>query len=244
MATLWHYQTSTDAAGPVSFRTLIELVRDGKLSADDLVREEWNSDWRPAALAVGLFHMAGRDDLFDQWQAEQERLAKTQEELDDLLESAPDHTDEPSWQKRFREVEAQRRQAAAENASEQELASVRQDAQEAIAAWEEEQDRKQQQAGGFLHGLGEIFSQETYRRLFPWGIGLIAANITAYAIMQWSETQSLRFPSAIPLEHGIRQFPVWGECTDMVYFILLTDAMLLTGIVGFVLGRILVSMAD
>ena len=95
MATAWHYQSTTASDGPVSFQALVQLVRNGDLTTGDLVREEWNDDWRPAALAVGLFHMAGREDLVEQWEAEQRRMAEEQaaarqEELESILDAAPD----------------------------------------------------------------------------------------------------------------------------------------------------------
>lgn len=72
MATRWHYQRLNVELGPVGFDELVRLVRGERLAADDRVREEWNSEWRPAALAVGLFPMAGRQDLVEKWDVEQE----------------------------------------------------------------------------------------------------------------------------------------------------------------------------
>lgn len=90
MATKWFYRHSHHVEGPVPFADLVMKVRQHQLQADDLVREDWNSEWRPAALAVGLFHMAGRAELVIEWEA-RNTPHESVEILDlGMLEDAPD----------------------------------------------------------------------------------------------------------------------------------------------------------
>lgn len=60
MATHWYYQAFAYELGPVPFRRLAELVRNGEVLEDDLVRGETESAWRPARSVIGLFHIARR----------------------------------------------------------------------------------------------------------------------------------------------------------------------------------------
>ena len=83
MAVQYHYQKRGKVFGPVSFRELVSLVRDAELSTDDLVQADWEKRWIPAATVVGLFHMAGRDDVLMEWEMErragQEAMSGTTE---------------------------------------------------------------------------------------------------------------------------------------------------------------------
>ncbi len=62
MASEWHYRLGERELGPIAYRELIQLVRDGTVREDDLVRAEWPMDWQRADSVVGLFHMARRQE--------------------------------------------------------------------------------------------------------------------------------------------------------------------------------------
>ena len=63
MASEWYYRLGDREMGPIAYRELIQLVRDGTVREEDLVRGEWPSDWQRADSVVGLFHMAHRQEV-------------------------------------------------------------------------------------------------------------------------------------------------------------------------------------
>jgi hypothetical protein len=227
---------------------LVQFVRAEQLAADDLVREEWNPEWRPAALAVGLFHMAGRQDLFDRWEAEQAELRRQEEEA--RAAAAAGGEDEPSWQKRLREVEAEHAALlAAERAErEAELAAnaTRTEIDETLAAaLEEIEARDREFEPTRLQRLWRtVANPETAHVMFRWLPTLVVPNVLAWWILAWSEVEAQRFPDRSTLASGLRQFPGWGPCDSGMYFFLLFDAMLVGGIAAHCIARILERYAD
>ncbi|MFV0442774.1 MAG: GYF domain-containing protein [Planctomycetaceae bacterium] len=250
MATLWHCRRLKSDLGPVGFHDLVKLVRAEQLAADDLVREEWNSEWRPAALAVGLFHMAGRQDLVDKWEAEQEELRRQEETARLAAEGAAAEENEAAWQKRLREVEAEREalEAAEREEREAELAanatSTEIDETLAAALAEIEEREKALQPTRWQRLWGAFANPETARLAFRWLPTLAVPNLIAWQILQWSEVEAQRFPDRQSLSSGMRNFPVWGECDSGMYFFLLFDVMLVGGIAAYCIARILESVAD
>lgn len=246
MATQWHYQRDGEFRGPVGFNDLVLLVRTESLSADDLVREDWNTEWRPAALAVGLFHMAGRQDLFDRWEAEQAEKRR----LEEAARAAAEEENEPSWQKRLREVEAEHAALAAELEAERqaELAAnaTRTEIDATLAAALDELDARERalEPTRLERLFGRAGSPAVLHVVFRGAMALTAANAVAKVILDWSQTELQRFPDRQRLESGIRVFPGWGECDPELYYFLLCDATLLAGVVAFLLARLLERTVD
>ena len=130
---------------PIEFRALVKMVRDGAVDADQRVREE-DGDWQYAGDVIGLFHLAGRTDVLELWEEDRRHREELQrkaemaagfdgdmslDDMESLLKHADglaDEEEEPAWQKRLREVEAQRAAANAElaatNADESETARI------------------------------------------------------------------------------------------------------------------------
>ncbi|MFV0443838.1 MAG: DUF4339 domain-containing protein [Planctomycetaceae bacterium] len=252
MATLWHYRRTDSELGPVGFHELVKLVRAEQLRADDLVREEWNSEWRPAALAVGLFHMAGRQDLVDKWEAEQEELRRQEEAARAATGAAvaEEEEEEPAWQKRLREVEAERAELEeaqrAEREAELAANATRTEIDETLAAALEEIEERERalQPTRWQRLWGAISTPETAHFAFRWLPTLVVPNLLAWQILQWSEVAAQRFPQRQAPSTGMRHFPVWGECDSAMYFFLLFDTMLVGGIAAYCFARILESVAD
>lgn len=73
MAVEFQYLLANQICGPCSFENLVVLVRDGVLSADDLVKPSSDDRWVPAATIYGLFHMAGRQFVLTQWEQKLQR---------------------------------------------------------------------------------------------------------------------------------------------------------------------------
>lgn len=249
MATQWHYQRVGVECGPVRFDELVQLVRAEGLSADDLVREEWNPDWRPAAMAVGLFHMAGRQDLMDKWEAERlEAERREQEERErerkeaELAAASPD-PEEPAWKRRLQEVEAARR---AEREEEWAQTATRIEIDETFEAALQEIEARERALEPSLwqRWLGNAASPQTLHLLFRWSITLAVPNLAAMAILNWSEAEAQRFPDPELLSAGLRAFPAWGPCDPQTYYFLLFDAMLFTGVMSYAAARCMESLAD
>lgn len=240
MATAWHYRRLDQELGPVSFTELVRVVRAGELAADDQVREDWNPDWRPAALAVGLFHMAGRQDLFDRWEAEQTELRRQAAAAQSTAEISPVAAD-PAWQQRLRQIAAERVEAAAVERAAQQSAVTRTDIDATLAAALAEIDaREQLQTPCRWQCLCRWLAlPENLHRMFRYGAALVAPNLLAWSILEWSEREAQRFPNPQSLGAGVRPFPLWGECDPTLYFFLLIDAMILGGVAGYCLARTL-----
>lgn len=255
MATRWHYQRLDLPAGPVPFDDLVRFVRDGELGADDLVREEWNPEWRPAALAVGLFHMAGRQDLFDQWEAarlEAERRAQAEREAADRAdgdESTAD-PDEPSWMRRLRQLEAERR--AQRDADEESQAAalaeqtVRIEIDETLQAALTELEARdaERHPSRWQRWTRRIIAPRTLHLLFRWTLTIAIPGVVAWQILDWSALQNQRYPERRTEAAARRAFPFWGLCDQELYYFLLADTMLATGVVSYGAARILESFAE
>lgn len=61
MATAWYYKQSDTSLGPVTFRKMVEMVREEQLLPETMVRPHYMDEWQRADSVVGLFHMARRD---------------------------------------------------------------------------------------------------------------------------------------------------------------------------------------
>lgn len=256
MATRWHYQRLNVELGPVGFDELVRLVRAEELSADDLVREEWNSEWRPAALAVGLFHMAGRQDLVEKWEAEQEEQRRRDEDEARAAAEAAAATeldfdpDEPAWMRRLREVEAQRRAHAAEDRAQREAelaqAATRIEIDETLQAALAELEVREHalEPGRLRRCWGRLTRGPVLHGVYRWGLTLTIPNLAAAVILSWSEVQAQRLPDRVSLTSGIRAFPFWGPCEPTMYFFLLFDAMLFVGVAAYFTARILESLTE
>ena len=58
MTTTWRFEYLGEEYGPVAFRELVGMVREGVISEGDRVRASWMIDWQRAEDVVGLFRMA------------------------------------------------------------------------------------------------------------------------------------------------------------------------------------------
>ncbi|QDV50452.1 DUF4339 domain-containing protein [Gimesia fumaroli] len=61
MASDWYFKQGDQERGPFTFRDLVEMVREEKLSPETPVRPHYLDEWQRADAIVGLFHMARRD---------------------------------------------------------------------------------------------------------------------------------------------------------------------------------------
>ncbi|MFH1301874.1 MAG: DUF4339 domain-containing protein, partial [Planctomycetota bacterium] len=61
MATEWYYKQSDESLGPITFRKMVEMVREKQLLPETMVRPHYMDEWQRSDSVVGLFHMARRD---------------------------------------------------------------------------------------------------------------------------------------------------------------------------------------
>lgn len=274
MATRWRYRLSGREFGPVAFRELVSLVRNGTLRPDDLVRGEWEDDWHPAATVVGLFHMAQREDVWEQWQAEalqksaDESGAHDEHELaESVSQAGKENVDQgggdslpadlegsmppqPSWLRRLREVTSRRSAAASARRDVQRLEAdarrLERQIQDATSAAvaRSERRRASRPFQQWQQALSSRFSPNTLRAVFRLAMALVVANLTAWGILSWSTAQSQRFPDPQALAQGVRQFPLWGACQPSEFLFLLLDAIAISGLLGYISARALESLTD
>lgn len=116
MASDWYYKQEDEERGPYTFRDLVEMVREEKLTAEVLVRPHYTNEWQRADSVVGLFHMARRDPVTlppaKQSVADQEDEFADESDLDAFLGASeetdseaappvPEEVEKPGWLKRL-----------------------------------------------------------------------------------------------------------------------------------------------
>lgn len=252
VATSYYYRLFDTEFGPVGFRDMVDLVREGQIGADDLTRADWEQEWRPAAEVVGLFHMAGREDLLAAWQAERERLraiAKADQATPGLSlkdESADNDDQLPGWQRRLLDIRARNAQQAelAERASHDARSPSQLNA--AIAAAASELDGRDSKRRRWLRWKTERNGPVTQAHLaLRWGLTMVTANVVAFSILHWSASEERRFPVRNPQTSArVQIFPMWGNCTPEEYAFLLVDVMVVAGIAGYGTARVLELQTD
>jgi hypothetical protein len=242
MAALWHYQRLGSESEPIRFHDLVALVRTEQLAADDLVREDWNPEWRPAALAVGLFHMAGREDLVARWEAEQAELRRRAEE-----ELAAAQARDQQWSDEEFEAGAEFADGAM---SEEERELVAQatrseiDATLAAALAEVEARERALEPTRWQRLRQSLASPALAQGLLHWLPTLALPNLLAWWILRWSNLELQRFPTHASLTSANRPFPLWGTCDPSTYFFLLFDVMIFAGAATYLAVRLAERYAD
>lgn len=254
MATTYQYRLLDTEFGPVGFRELVRLVREGRLGTDDPVKADWEQEWHPAAEVVGLFHMAGRADVLEKWEAERQSRARAEgdSDLEELLNQAESAEGESltDGQRRWLELQGQERALAAEKERERrrELAEARTQSSihDTIAAAEAAFDQREaaRRPGLIQQWKAALFSSSSLHRLFRWGMAFTAANLVAFGILTWTDTEAQRYPKRGTTAVRQQVFPFWGQCSTAEYLFLLADAMILAGLAGYGAARALESMAD
>lgn len=252
MAVQYQYQKLGKVFGPVSFRDLVALVRDAQLSTDDLVQADWEKRWIPAATVVGLFHMAGRDDVLKQWEMERQAGQEAKACTTEVLEAAPDAynnglssmvegdgnaVDFPILHQHLRD-----------NAFD-DIRQVESDLQQKIRYTL--QEAMVQQELGSRRGIVTLLCQKLTKlsevalpHALRWGGALLTANLLGWRIVEWSLLEMRTFPIAGESLTFPSHFPLWGECAQSLYLLLLLDSMLLAGVLGYWGIRLLESLVD
>lgn len=245
MASRWIVNQQSDKS--LAFGELVRLARSGDLHEDDLVKADWEPDWRPAHTVVGLFYRVRRterepviDSPAEFISTEVPSLA-TEFSFEDLaaelpLESAseydPPPAADPQWMQRYREVSVKRAAEAAlttsvpseHQPSMRLLADAVVAAQERRSALRDHMFRWQQRWTRFR----EVASSAVVFRL---AAAMLVAVLFSVTLATWSRQAALRFP-----KHGMPDryvVPVLGDCTPGEFSVVLVEFTVAAAVLGY-----------
>ncbi len=227
MAVEYHYQLNGEIHGPIAFRELVMHVREETLSTDDLVKADWDNQWVPAASVVGLFHMAGRDDVLAIWEAEQiekQVSVAAAEPSDGLIDASSLNVENLS--SRLTELNRATGTTVQDHSLE-EFDLTRQIADVAAEALNAKSPQPKSFWGKIQESTQSFFSNAKLHRWFRFGSAIVCANFIGILIVNWSLTNMQRFPKPGQSQVFPGEFPIWGECSPMLFITLLIDTMLI-----------------
>ncbi len=247
MASRWIVNKHSDTS--LAFSELVSLARSGELTEDDLVKADWEPEWRPAHTVVGLFYRVRRTEreIVDEHPAEfnsaeqSSLISECAFSFDDLaadmtLEVASE-TDQPPpadprWMQRYREVTEQRVAAAAAATLEplENQTSIRLLADAAVAA----QDRRsafrdhlfrwQKRWARFREAAGSPF-------VFRLASAVFVAVLFSMSFASWSKQTALRFPKpGMPDRYVV---PGLGDCTPREFRVVLIELAIVAAALGY-----------
>ncbi len=106
----WFCKRDAEEQGPYTFRELVDMIREEKLTPDTEVRPHYLDDWQRADSVVGLYYMARKDPEPDPVATETDSEVSAEladaEDLDTFL-AGPDETEadpqahQPGWLRRL-----------------------------------------------------------------------------------------------------------------------------------------------
>ena len=251
MASRWFVHNRGEES--LAFGELVAIARSGDLAEDDLVKADWEPEWRPAHTVVGLFYRVRR--------AERETVAEARDSGESLdcpqdstesafsfdalaadlaLESADDSepapTADPRWMQRYREVTEQRAAEAALAApqpthgasSMQLLADAAVAAQERRAAFRERLVHWQNRWNRGREFVGSSL-------VFRLACAVFVAVLVSFSLTTWSRQAALRFPKpGMPDRYVV---PGLGDCTPKEFGVVLVELTLASAVLGYLGAR-------
>lgn len=89
-----------------------------------------------------------------------------------------------------------------------------------------------------------VYIASPYLRLgFKLVSAVIAANITTFFLLNWSEKQNMIFPSRKPIETKLF-FPLFGECSSFIYWMFFVDTVIFVAVLTYFAAWWLETHAD
>ena len=251
MASRWNVQKRGTMS--LAFGELVSLARSCELTEDDLVKADWDLEWRPAHSVVGLFHHVRRTEL--EQCVEPSAASPSANESTDfsacrfpidelaadlLLETAGESeavpTAAPRWMQRYRDVSEQRA-ALASHASLNRAADPS-SIQIFVDAAIQSQDRRTTLHDRMSRWVGRWKRLREFSRS-PIAIrmtcGILLALLVCVTVASWSRQAALRFPKP-GLPDGFL-VPLLGDCTPREFLIVLIDLAVLSVIVGYLSAK-------
>lgn len=232
MATRWYYEAFGLELGPVSFRELVELVRSGRLTEDDLVRANYMPGWERAVEVVGLFHMAHRhSDLL---------VEPSVPVVDPELNAMPIDLSIAVTTASSDEQRAELPTGSAPPARLPTDNSLAEAVATALPYVDERFERRRAKPGAISRWHRRL-RQTSFFRSLRWravprlGAGIGAALLAATWVKDWSAREALRFPGL--LDDNVRMFPFVGECHVAEYWVFVADLIFLAAVGAYVFVR-------
>ncbi len=254
MASRWFVHDRGEES--LAFGELVALARSGSLAEEDLVKADWEPEWRPAHTVVGLFYRVRR--------AERETVVEAQAatppqdgsesafSFDDLAadlslesadESVPAPTADPRWMQRYREVSEQRAAEAAlatpvqaeGPSSMQLLADAAVAAQERRSAFRDRMTLWQDRWNRAREFVGSPV-------VFRLASAVFVATLVSVGLASWSRQAALRFPKpGMPDRYVV---PGVGDCTPKEFSVVLVELALATAVLGYLGAKQVEDWAD
>lgn len=274
MAQRWYCRVLGGEFGPLTFRQLARLVRDGAVTEGDEVRPDYQQHWQSAESVIGLYYMAFRapggteDPVADASSGGMPVGVATAVEEEDAGE------DDPAMLT-LMEAIARRRlsgdaagptvalpgDVAAGDLDELEnpfavdegldltapsqLTGAIADAVEVAEANAAGSERRL--PGWIRVPFGLISRLGGWQTAVRWGFSLtaavVAANLAAWWLVQWSAREQLRFPSR-KATAVLPYFPGFGRCGEFEYWLLFGHAVFFVGLTAFLTARWLANRAE
>ena len=247
MASRWIVYKQGEAT--LAFGEMVALARAGEIEEEDLVKADWEPEWRPAHTVVGLFYRVRRavtesvveSQSTGALQSDSLSSPETGFSFEDLaanlcLEAAEASeqtpTADPRWMQRYREVTEQRAgevalplpDAIPGTSSVRLLADEAVAAQERRTAWREQLDRWQ---GRWSRGREFASSPVVFRV----ACALFVAVVVSLSLASWSRQTAMRFPKpGMPDRYVV---PGLGDCTPKEFGVVLVELALASAVVGY-----------
>lgn len=233
MKTTFYYQRSGQTHGPVHFNDLIELVRSDRLEVDDQVKADWQSEWNSAGEVVGLFHIAGREDVLSRWkekiQSKARQALKQTDAMNEVdLESL--HIADSSCGN-YRDTLDEHRSFSKVPGSH--TCEIHEDSPSILSASQAVLDDSSPAINDPQP------TENLLQQLFRFGVAIGTSNMTAYLIFRWSERELYRFPQGSRSVTASHLFPFYGFCSQFEFALLTIDAMLISGALGYGAAKVL-----
>ena len=247
MASRWIVYKQGEAT--LAFGEMVALARAGEIEEEDLVKADWEPEWRPAHTVVGLFYRVRRavtESVVESQstgapQSDSLSCPETGFSFEDLaadlcLETAEDSeqapTADPRWMQRYREVTEQRAgevalpspDAMPGTSSVRLLADEAVAAQERRTAWREQLSRWQ---GRWNRGREFAGSPMVFRV----ACAVFVAVVVSLSLATWSRQTAMRFPKpGMPDRYVV---PGLGDCTPKEFRVVLIEIALASAVAGY-----------
>lgn len=234
MASRWLVNNREDTW--LTFRELVDLARSGELSQDNLVKAEWEPEWRPAHTVVGLFYRAKRSETTVTAETSEPPPPALQDtdpgfRIEDLeaaqeLQAAGEiaNSELSGWQKRLREVQESRTPETSPEKPSSSASNAMQLLFEAamprrqVSRWQQSFERWQARWNTFYEWLNTTAAL----RLIG---GAVFSALLSWGLFNYARQAALRFPRADMPDRFV--VPLLGDCTPIEFYFILAEFVIL-----------------
>ena len=220
MASRWIVCKQGDSL--LRFGELVALARSGEVTEEDLVKAEWENEWRPAHTVVGLFYSVRREAASaplempagsaspcdSQTSSHDFSFDDLDHELLQDAEAPASEVTEVGWQRRIREL------ATFQSTTEQEVKSHETSEVRLLveaALMEADTTAATSRSDRFLQTVERAWSAIWSMTTLWLGAGLVLAGMICWAVLTYSRMSAYRFPKAGYTSGYV--LPIFGNLT-------------------------------